>query len=153
MLVLRAMTRLFNFFKGADWTLVHRDQLASLARATPAAMAGYGVNVIVAVAAFQNVIPAAPLLVWAALALGLCAYVGARSLRARPGRREPEQGWPLRSARNACLFGLLLGLPWMLLATMLAGVVEGDSEVILMALAVGMAASGSVLLAPIPAAR
>ncbi|AGK58295.1 diguanylate cyclase/phosphodiesterase [Hyphomicrobium denitrificans 1NES1] len=135
-------------------TRVHLDQLASLARATPAAMAGYAVNVVIAVIAFHGLVPGAELAAWAAMSLAICSFVGIRSIRRGFLKRQspaPGPESPLRDAKCALLFGLLLGLPWAIMASRWAGVLHGDSELILMALAVGMAASGSILLAPIPA--
>ena len=79
-------------------------------------------------------------------------------LRWCPGGSHPAdsvraaKGSPVRSARKALLFGVLLALPWTVLATEWVGSVASSSEVVLIALCVGMAASGSVLLAPVPAA-
>jgi len=135
-------------------TRAHRDQLASLARATPAAMAGYASNVVIAVIAFRGLVPGVELAAWAVVSLAFCSFIaircGTRGLRKRQSPTR-ESCSPVRDAKWALLFGLLLGLPWAILATRWAGVLQGDSELILMALVVGMAASGSVLLAPVPA--
>ncbi|HVX36932.1 MAG TPA: EAL domain-containing protein [Hyphomicrobium sp.] len=138
----------------AGLTRAHRDQLASLARATPAAMAGYAVNVAIAVLAFHGLIPGVELTVWAAASFAICWTVGIRSIRRSKLKRQSpatELGSPLRDAKKAWLFGLLLGLPWAILATRWVGILNGDSELIVVALAIGMAASGGILLAPIPA--
>lgn len=138
----------------AELSRAHRDQLASLARATPAAMAGYAVNVAIAVLAFHSLIPGVELAVWAAASFAICSTVGIRSMRRSKVKRQSsatEVGSPLRDAKKAWLFGLLLGLPWAILATRWVGILHGDSELIVVALAIGMAASGGVLLAPIPA--
>ncbi len=50
------------------------------------------------------------------------------------------------------LFAVLLALPWSILPVFYAGAINGHDEIVLIALAVGMAASGSILLAPIPVA-
>jgi diguanylate cyclase (GGDEF)-like protein len=114
-------------------------------------MVGYGINVLLAFIAFRNLVPPAQLAAWGVTALSLCWYVGASSVLGRRSRvRGLTEGPPLRSARKALLFGLLLALPWSVLATAFAGTLTGDAQVILIALAVGMAASGSILLAPIP---
>lgn len=148
------MFSVLNAIRRAGLTRAHRDQLASLARATPAAMVAYAVNIVIAVIAFHGLVPGVELAAWAILSLALCSFVGIRSVsRGRRKRQSPAlgSGSPQRDARRALLFGLLLGLPWAILASRWAGVLHGDSELILMALAVGMAASGSILLAPIPA--
>ncbi|CAA2142067.1 ATP-binding protein [Hyphomicrobium sp. ghe19] len=130
---------------------LHRDQLAAVARVTPYAMAGYGVNVALAAAAFWNTFPAHHLLLWLLFSFSVCGFVGLRSLPRAPSR--PRQNVDTtRSARNALVFAVLLALPWSFLAAAWAGAVSGTSEAILTAFVVGMAASGSILLAPIPAA-
>lgn len=141
-----------NDLAGWDWTSAHREQLASIARATPPAMAGYAVNVALATIAFRDLIPWPKLALWTLCALAICGYVGARSLRSRPQivSLPNTAKTSRRPTRNALLFAVLLALPWSALGTLWAGSIE-DSEVILVALVVGMAASGSVLLAPIPA--
>jgi len=130
---------------------LHRDQLSAVARVTPYAMAGYGVNVALATAAFWNTIPVRDLLLWALLSLTACGLVAVRSFHRTPAPRDPNPD-ELRSARNALIFAVLLALPWSSLAIIWAGTVSGTSEAILIAFVVGMAASGSILLAPIPAA-
>jgi diguanylate cyclase (GGDEF)-like protein len=116
-------------------------------------MAGYAINVALATIAFRDAIPLSQLALWTICSLALCGYVGIRSLRNRRAVPEIPAGKkaPLRPARNALLFSTLLALPWSILGTAWSGSV-GDNEVILIALLVGMAASGSVLLAPIPSA-
>jgi diguanylate cyclase (GGDEF)-like protein len=139
---------------GWNWisTPVHREQLASIARATPPAMAGYAINVALATIAFRGLIPLHGLVLWTLCSFAVCGYVGVRSLRRRRANLTSDiTKKTLRPARNALLFSFLLALPWSVLATTWSGSL-GDSEVILIALVVGMAASGSVLLAPIPAA-
>lgn len=149
------MLRVLNAVRREDLTRVHRDQLASLARATPTAMAGYAINVVIAVVAFRGLIPGVELAAWAVASLAICSFIGlrsvTRSLRTRQSESS-EQGSPLRDGRWALLIALASALPWAILATRWVGAMHGDSELILMALTVGMAASGSVLLAPIPVA-
>jgi diguanylate cyclase (GGDEF)-like protein len=146
---------MLRVLRSTNWlslTHVHRDQLASLARATPSAMAGYAINVAFAVFAFRNEIPHLELAAWALFALAVCAAVGVRSIR--PQHRKsphPAARTPLKDARSAWLFGFLLGLPWTILTTRWAGDLHTSSELVLIALAVGMAASGAILTAPIPA--
>ena len=130
---------------------LHRDQLAAVARVTPYAMAGYGVNVALAAAAFWNTFPAHHLFLWLLFSFSVCGFVGLRSLPRAPSKRRQNVD-TTRSARNALVFAILLALPWSFLAAAWAGAVSGTSEAILTAFVVGMAASGSILLAPIPAA-
>ena len=44
------MPSVANLVQVGDWSRTHREQLASLARATPAAMAGYAINTTIALA-------------------------------------------------------------------------------------------------------
>ncbi|WP_244466062.1 EAL domain-containing protein [Hyphomicrobium sp. GJ21] len=118
-------------------------------------MAGYAINVVIAVIAFRGLIPGVELAAWAVASLAICSFIGLRSVTRSLRTRQPEaskQGSPLRDGRWALLIALASALPWAILATRWVGAVHGDSELILMALTVGMAASGSVLLAPIPVA-
>lgn len=145
------MKRLSKYLTRRRWNFVHREQLASIARATPAAMVGYAINVGLAILAFHGLLPALPLAAWGAASLAVCTIIFILSLRSRSGRREdknPNQS-PMRNAQKVFLFSFLLALPWSVLGTAWAGTL-GDSEVILIALVVGMAASGSILLSPIP---
>ncbi|WP_290986154.1 EAL domain-containing protein [Hyphomicrobium sp.] len=135
-----------------SWTSVHKEQLASIARATPTAMTGYAINVVLAALAFRQLVPTAHLLMWTLGSLAVCGYVGLRSLyRLRATQKKTSVSPPLRPARRLLLFSALLALPWSVLGGLWVGSV-GDSEIVLVALVVGMAASGSVLLAPVPVA-
>lgn len=139
-----------SFWSG---TTVHKEQLASIARATPAPMAGYAINVLLATIAFRDLLPPLQLALWTIASLSICGFIGVRSLRRRAAvKKASDPGRsPYRSARKVLVYSFLLALPWGVLGTTWAGSL-GDSEVILVALIVGMAASGSVLLAPVPVA-
>jgi diguanylate cyclase (GGDEF)-like protein len=115
-------------------------------------MVGYAVNTAVAIGEFRGIIPGVQLFAWAACSFGLCTFIGVRAVRSRPRSSDDAGASPVRSAHRALLFGVLLALPWTVLATEWVGNVASGSEVVLIALCVGMAASGSVLLAPVPAA-
>jgi signal transduction histidine kinase/FixJ family two-component response regulator len=132
---------------------VHREQISSVLRATPYAMLGYAATMALAVGGLKGQIPDGTLLLWSLFALVLSAYVGLRAVRRRNAPVfESDDGSPLRSPVRAILFAVLLALPWAVIGTIGAGAVESESEVILIALVVGMAATGSILLAPLPAA-
>jgi len=140
-----------NLVQVGDWPRTHREQLASLARATPAAMAGYAINTSIAVWAFYTAIPNFELLLWATTAYVVSGVVGWRALRVRPKKPlASDSAW--RRTAMPWVFAVLLALPWSILTARYAGILDSESEIILIALAVGMAASGSVLLAPIPSA-
>ena len=145
------MPSVANLVQVGDWSRTHREQLASLARATPAAMAGYAINTTIAVWAFYTAIPNFELLFWAATSYVVSGVVGWRALRGRP-QKPSSANSPWRRTAMPWVFAVLLALPWSILTARYAGILDSESEIILIALAVGMAASGSVLLAPIPSA-
>src|SRR5690242_8239142 len=91
-------------------TIVHRDRIAAIARTTPAAMAGYAINIGIAVCAFYGVGPRWELYSWAAVSLALSGYVGWRALR--PRAQQSTLDTPLRSARKIWAFAVMLALPW-----------------------------------------
>lgn len=130
---------------------VRTEQLAALGRATPAAMLGYAINVMIALWALFGILPDAALETWAAFATCLCAFIGWRALRASD-RLRTVPATKTRRTLQPLLFAVLLALPWSTLTFFYAGTLNGQGEIVLIALAVGMAASGSILLAPIPAA-
>ncbi|MFT3731414.1 MAG: EAL domain-containing protein [Hyphomicrobium sp.] len=140
-------------FRDRNWTTVHREQLASIARATFPAMVGYAINVVLAAIAFRSLVAFSDLVIWTISSLAICGFVGVRSYGKHIDALtvSDTKKTPFRSVRNALVFSVLLALPWAVLGILWSGSL-GDSEVILVALVVGMAASGSVLLAPIPAA-
>jgi diguanylate cyclase (GGDEF)-like protein len=145
------MPSVANLVQVGDWSRTHREQLAGLARATPAAMAGYAINTTIAVWAFYTAIPNFELLFWAATSYVVSGVVGWRALRARP-QKPSSANSPWRRTAMPWVLAVLLALPWSILTARYAGILDSESEIILIALAVGMAASGSVLLAPIPSA-
>jgi len=129
--------------------MLDREQLVAVARVTPYAMLGYAINVLLAATAFWHSIPAIELWLWTGLSLLICSTVAIRqwgkgNLSRSPG--ETRNAWP------ALAFSMVLALPWSILATRWLGAVDGSGSVVLIALVVGMAASGSILLAPIPSA-
>ena len=140
-----------NLVHVGDWPRTHREQLASLARATPAAMAGYAINTSIGVWAFYTAIPNFELLLWATTAYIVSGVVGWRAVRTRP-KKPIASDSALSKTAMPWVFAVLLALPWSILTARYAGILDSHSEIILIALAVGMAASGSVLLAPIPSA-
>lgn len=130
---------------------VYREQIASIARTTPFAMVGYAINIVIAFIAFTDAIPRSWLIFWAACSLAICGTIG---LRALPTKAEPKsKRGNVRNANISLIYALLLALPWTILASSWVGQLDDERQIILIALAVGMAASGSLLLMPIsPAA-
>jgi diguanylate cyclase (GGDEF)-like protein len=130
---------------------VRTEQLAALGRATPAAMLGYAINIIIALWALFGILPNGVLGTWAAFASGVCVSIGWRALRAGDRLRSTSLKGPRKTAKPL-FFAVLLALPWSGLTLLYAGAINGHGEIVLIALAVGMAASGSILLAPVPTA-
>lgn len=132
---------------------VDREQLVALARATPFAMLGYAVNVMLACVAFWDDIQFSQLSFWAAFALLVCGGVALRAIVRRPRNYRGDVGVrKTRDATPALIASLLLALPWSILAFQWLGTISSTGSVVLIALAVGMGASGSILLAPVPVA-
>ena len=130
---------------------VRTEQLTALGRATPAAMLGYAINIMIALWALFGILPNGVLVSWAAVASGFCVTVGWRALRISYRLRSTSPRTTRKTAKPL-FFAVLLALPWSFLTLLYAGGINGHGEIVLIALAVGMAASGSILLAPIPTA-
>jgi diguanylate cyclase (GGDEF)-like protein len=126
-------------------------QFESVMRATPAAMVGHLINTTIAVIAFHSSIGVYELALWAMLSAGGALYVLVRRMsgafRTSIGVLSPER--VRRLEHRAILNAALLGLPWGYLAVRYMGGFPHTPEIILIALGVGMAASGAILLAPL----
>lgn len=126
-------------------------QFSAITRATPLSTLGHIVNVTISLFAFQASVPWDLLAIWAAGSYAVAAYVFFRwATRSRRARRTEVS----RSAtRKAIIYGAALAAPWGVLGCWLLGALPQQQELILIALCVGMSASGSVLLsATYPAA-
>jgi len=129
---------------------VYKEQIASIARMTSFAMVGYAINVIIAFVAFIDFIPFDWLAIWAICTLAVCGGIGLRALPRKVESKSKRMN--VRNANAALVYAFFLALPWTILAVSWVGWVDDDRQIILIALAVGMAASGSLLLTPIPLA-
>jgi signal transduction histidine kinase/ActR/RegA family two-component response regulator len=113
-------------------------------------MVGYAINIAIAFIAFTGTIPSKWMIPWTVCSLGVCALIG---LRALPKGRSRTKRGNIRNANASLIYALALAAPWTILATTWVGLLDDQREIILIVLAVGMAASGSLLLIPIsPAA-
>lgn|GEM_PF-3407233 len=129
---------------------VYKEQMSSIARTTSFAMVGYAINTIIAYIAFDGAIPTTWLLTWAICSFAVCIGIGLQTLAGKS-----EHKWKQRNVRNAniaLVYAFLLALPWTVLAVTWIGSLDDDRQIILIALTVGMAASGSLLLMPVPPA-
>src|SRR5262245_26378456 len=125
-----------------------RHQLEVIARVTPHAMAGHLLNATVLAIAIGSSIPRVQLIIWCLYSYSLGLFLLYRHLR---GRGHVPRHFE-RAARRATIYALLLALPWGSMSMLYLGALPHDQELILVALGVGMAASGTVLLSAVPAA-
>ena len=125
-----------------------RQQLDVIARVTPHAMLGHILNTTVLAAAVAASIPTVHLIVWCAYSYAVALLLLYRHARSRG--RAPRSF--RRAALRARLYGLLLALPWSSMAVLHLGGLGHDQELVLVAIGVGMAASGTVLLSAVPLA-
>jgi len=129
-------------------SLFQRHQLELIARVTPHAMAGHMLNTSVLAIALAGSVPTADLAIWCTYSCVIALLVLYRHVRNRG--RAPNSF--RRAAHRATVYGLLLALPWSTMAVLHLGALGRDQELILIALVVGMAASGAVLLSAVPSA-
>src|SRR5215467_715660 len=123
-----------------------KRQIAVMARVTPYAMAGHIANTTVIAIALAGSVRPAPLIIWCAYSYVTALFLLFRHVKNR-GR------WPRsfqRAAKKATIYALLLALPWSSLAVLYLGSLSHGEELVLVALGIGMAACGTVLLSAIP---
>lgn len=126
------------------------DQIAAVNRATPAVVIGNVVNASIVLASFWTSATLSDVVVWYCLVVTLSGYVGFKWLQRR--KRRIRSVSP-RFLRRALIVSTMLGIPWGYLAGAYLGAMPHETELILVALCAGMAASGSIYLAPVfPAA-
>jgi len=129
-------------------TQFQSHQLEVIARVTPHAMVGHLLNTTVLVIAVAGSVPTAQLIGWWIYSYAIALLVFYRHVRSRG--RAPRS-FP-RAARRATAYAFLLALPWATAALLYLGSLPHDDELILVALIVGMTASGTILLSAIPVA-
>jgi hypothetical protein len=112
-------------------------------------MAGHLLNTTVLAVALGGTIPRLQLIIWCLYSYSIGLLLLYRHARARG--RVPHSF--ARAVRRATLYALLLALPWGSMSLLYLGALPHDEELILVALGVGMAASGTVLLSALPARR
>jgi PAS domain S-box-containing protein len=111
-------------------------------------MAGHILNTTVLAVAVAGAIPATQLITWCSYSYAIALAILYRHVRNRA--RVPKNFQ--RAARRATGFAFFLALPWASMAVLHLGALAHDEELILVALGVGMAASGTILLSAVPAA-
>ncbi len=120
--------------------------LAALRRATPVSVLGHAINVTIALVAFAPHVKLLPLMFWAVASYGVGGWVFLRWINRRGLTKTPPLHRRVSSTRRALLVGVALAAPWGVLSYWLLGELPQQAELILIALCVGMSASGSVLL-------
>jgi PAS domain S-box-containing protein len=123
-----------------------RHQLEVIARVTPHSMAAHLLNTTVMAIAVAGSVPRAQLIFWCVYSYLIALLILYRHVRSR-GRVPRNLS---RAARRATVYAFLLSLPWSAVAVLYLGSLPQDKELVLVALVVGMAASGTILLSALP---
>jgi len=123
-----------------------RHQLEVIARVTSHSMAAHLLNTTVMAVAVAGSVPSAQLIFWCVYSYAIALLILYRHVKSRG--RVPRN-FP-RAARRATVYAFLLALPWSAAAVLYLGSLPHDEELILVALVVGMAASGTILLSALP---
>lgn len=129
-------------------TEFQRNQLSVITGVTPVAMVGHILNTTVMTLALAASVPLTHLIIWGAYSYGVALVLIFRHLRNR-GRIARDFH---HAAKSASVNALFLSLPWSAVAVLYLGNLAHDEELILVALGVGMAASGTILLSALPVA-
>jgi len=137
-----------NFDMQTPLSQFQSRQLEVIARATPYSMVGHILNTTVLAVAMTGSIPTAQLIIWCTCSYAVASVVLYRHMRNRG--RVPRNF--SRAARRATLYAFFLALPWSVMVVLYLGSLPRDQELILIALVVGMAASGTILLSAVPVA-
>jgi PAS domain S-box-containing protein len=125
-----------------------RHQLEVIARVTPHSMAAHMLNTTVMAIAVAGSVPRPQLIGWCVYSYAIASFLLYRHVRSRG---QVPRSFP-RAARRATVYALLLALPWTAIGILYLGALPHDEELILVALVVGMAASGTILLSAVPTA-
>jgi len=123
-------------------------QLDVVARMTPYAMAGHMLNATILAVAVAGSIPTIQLIIWSSYSYAVALLLLYRNAKNRA--RVPQSF--RRATHKATAYAFLLALPWSSMAVLHLGTLAQGEQLILIALGVGMAASGTLLLWAMPAA-
>jgi PAS domain S-box-containing protein len=125
-------------------------QIAVIARLTPHGLAGHILNTTVAAIAVAGSVPLVQLIIWCTYSYSIAFIFLFRHLKGRVK-------WQGRSSRNfdravkkVTLYAVLLAVSWSSLILLRLGAMAPDEEIVLVALVVGMSASGTILLSAVP---
>src|SRR5262245_7524010 len=132
----------------SNLSLLEARQITLITRVTPYAMAGHLLNTTVLAVAVSGSVAPLHLFIWCLYSYSIAIFLLYRHLKNRG--RSPRSY--KRAARKATIYSFFLALPWSSLAVLHLGALAHDEELILVALGIGMAASGTVLLSAVPTA-
>ena len=122
------------------------DQLSALVRAAPAGLVSSLLNAAIVTISFWPGVSHAGLLAWLIPTL---IVTGAISLRPPKGPIRETATLSRRAMRKALLGAFLSALPWGVLPIVYLSALQHSAELVLITVCAGMAAGGSVLLAPV----
>ena len=125
-----------------------RSQLTLITRVSPSAMAGHLLNTIVLAVALAGSVPLAELIIWFIYSCLIALFLLYRHVKNHGRTPRSFQ----RAAKKAMIYSFFLALPWSSLVVLHLGALSHDQELIMVALAVGMAATGTILLSAVPPA-
>jgi PAS domain S-box-containing protein len=125
-----------------------RHQFTLVSRVSPFSFAGHLVNTTIVAVALAGSVPQAQLIIWCAYSYSLALLFLYRHLK--KGGRSPRDF--KRAARKVTIYAFFMALPWNSLVVLYLGVLSRDQELIVVAVSVGMAATGTILLSAVPSA-
>jgi PAS domain S-box-containing protein len=125
-----------------------RRQLTLLSRVSPFSIAGHLVNTTIVAVALAGSVPQARLIIWCTYSYSLALLLLYRHLK-KHGRSPRDFK---REARKVTIYAFFMAVPWNSLAVLYLGALSRDQELIVVALAVGTAATGTILLSTMPLA-
>ena len=111
-------------------------------------MVGHMLNTTILAIAVAGEVRPAQLILWFIYSYSIALFLLYRHLKNRG--RSPRSFE--RATKKAVIYALFLALPWSSFAVLHLGALSHDAELILIALAIGMAASGTILLSAMPPA-
>ncbi len=135
-------------FMPSQLSRLQSHQLDVIARMTPYAMAGHMLNATILAVAVAGSIPTIQLIIWSSYSYAIALLLLYRNAKNRA--RVPQSF--RRAAHRATVYAFLLALPWASMAVLHLGALAQGEQLVLIALGVGMAASGTVVLWAMPAA-
>jgi PAS domain S-box-containing protein len=129
-------------------TQFQKRHFSLLARVSPFSIAGHLVNTTVVAFALVGSVPEGQLIAWCIYSYSIALLLLYRHLRKRG--RSPRDF--KRAAKKVTTYSLFMALPWSTLVVLHLGALSRDQELIVVALAAGMAATGTILLSTVPPA-